>query len=109
MSHLKWRLGAEGVEDPGVQGAVEEGGNVLVGVWTGAGLGDGTLCSGRTALEAVEGFSRELEAMGCEGHLLGSGTAGPCSTVQLPPWPSLLAPSWLFEAETTRACAEAGC
>lgn len=71
VSHLKRWLGAEGVEDPGVQGAVEEGGNVLVGVWTGAGLGDGTLCSGRTALEAVEGFSRELEAMGCEGHLLG--------------------------------------
>lgn len=44
----------------------------------------------------------------CWGGASAPGPA-PARTAQLPPWPSLLAPCGLFEAETTRGCAEAGC
>lgn len=77
--------------------------------WTGSGVGERSPSG--IMLEAVEGFLWDLGAVGCEGHLLGWGHAqhSPAPTVQLPPWPSLLAPPGLFEAGTTRGCAEAGC
>lgn len=60
----------------------------------------------------MESFSGAMRPEGKEreGHLLVEGVLlPPAPTVQLPPWPSHLAPRRLFEEETTRACAEAGC
>lgn len=60
-----------------MQSSVEECGAVQ-GV-CGSGLGELSPSGG--VLEAMEGFSWELGAVGCEGHLLGVGALlpGPCS------------------------------
>lgn len=63
----------------------------------------------RKGVGGYGGFSRGVKLWAVRGITGVGGHASSTSTVQLPPWQRLLAPSTLFEAETTRGCAEAGC
>lgn len=99
-----------------MQGSVEECGAVRV-VCGQERLGDEGALPLRKGVGGYGGFSRGVRTLDCEGRLLvwGHAEPGPAPTVQLPPGPSccccffFLAPGGLFEARSTRGCAEAGC